>query len=62
MKAEELVFVLDIGTRSVIGLVGKAHDGMLEVLCVESAEHSSRAVVDGQIEDIAQSAIFAGSV
>lgn len=62
MKAEELVFVLDIGTRSVIGLVGKAHDDMLEVLCVESAEHSSRAVVDGQIEDIEQTAKIAGKV
>lgn len=62
MKAEELIFVLDIGTRSVIGLVGKAHDDMLEVLCVESAEHSSRAVVDGQIEDIEQTAKVAGKV
>jgi len=35
---------------------------MLRVLCVESAEHSERAVVDGQIEDIEQTARIAGQV
>lgn len=62
MKEEELIFILDIGTRSVIGLVGKVDHDMLSVLCVESAEHSSRAVVDGQIEDIGQTARVAGKV
>ena len=62
MKTEDLLFVLDIGTRSVIGVVGKVRDGMLEVLCVESVEHSARAVVDGQIEDIEQTAKIARQV
>lgn len=62
MKAEELLFVLDIGTRSVIGVVGKVCNEMLEVLCVESEDHSARAVVDGQIEDIEQTAKVAGRV
>lgn len=62
MKAEDLIFILDIGTRSVIGLVGRMQEGMLEVLCVQSEEHSSRAVVDGQIEDIEQTARVAARV
>lgn len=62
MKSEELLFILDIGTRSVIGVIGREHGGTLEILSVESAEHSSRAVVDGQIEDIKQTALVAGQV
>lgn len=61
-KQGELIFALDIGTRSVIGLVGKIADGTLEILAVESEEHSERAVVDGQIEDIEQTAKIAGRV
>ena len=51
-QGKDLLFILDIGTRSVIGVAGRLEEGMLRVLCVESAEHSERAVVDGQIEDI----------
>ncbi len=62
MKGQELLFVLDIGTRSVIGVVGRVQEEMFEVLCVESVEHSARAVIDGQIEDIEQTAKVAGQV
>ena len=62
MKEEELLFVLDIGTRSVTGIVGRVRDGMLEIMGIESDEHSGRAVVDGQIEDIEQTAAIAGGV
>lgn len=62
MKENELIFVLDIGTRSVIGVVGRVKDGLLEVLRVETAEHSQRAVVDGQIQNIEQTARVAGQV
>ena len=62
MTAEGIIFILDIGTRSVIGIAGRAHEEMLEILCVESAEHSSRAVVDGQIEDIEKTAKIAAKV
>lgn len=62
MKKDELLFVLDIGTRSVIGIVGRAHDGVLEILQVESEEYSGRAVVDGQIEDIEKTAKVAAAV
>lgn len=59
---KDLLFILDIGTRSVIGVAGRVVDGLLQVLCVEQLEHSERAVVDGQIEDIEQTARIAGIV
>ncbi len=61
-QGKDTLFILDIGTRSVIGVAGRLRGEMLEVLCVESAEHSQRAVVDGQIEDIEQTAKIAGMV
>lgn len=61
-QGKELLFILDIGTRSVIGVAGRLRGEMLEVLCVESQEHSQRAVVDGQIQDIEQTAKVAGIV
>lgn len=59
---KDLLFILDIGTRSVIGVAGRMQDGLLQVLCVDQMEHSERAVVDGQIEDIEQTAKVAGQV
>ena len=50
----DLIFALDIGTRSIIGLVGAVRDEKLQVLAIEKEEHSRRAMIDGQIEDIEQ--------
>ena len=61
-QGKDLLFILDIGTRSVIGVAGRLQGEMLKVLCVESEEHSQRAVVDGQIQDIEQTAKIAGVV
>ena len=36
-QGKDLLFILDIGTRSVIGVAGRLEEGMLRVLCVESA-------------------------
>lgn len=49
---QELIFALDIGTRSVIGVVGYAEKNGLHVLAVERQDHGTRAMVDGQIQDI----------
>ena len=49
---QELVFALDIGTRSIIGVAGRVADDRLEVLAIEKEEHGKRAMLDGQIEDI----------
>ncbi|NDO46431.1 hypothetical protein FMM67_06150 [Clostridium sp. ASF356] len=46
------IFALDIGTRSVVGIVG-VHDGnIFHVLDYEQAFHQERAMRDGQIENI----------
>jgi len=58
----DLIFALDIGTRSVIGVVGVPENGLLRVLAVEELQHTHRAVIDGQIEDIGQTAIVAQAV
>ena len=58
----DLIFALDIGTRSIIGLVGAVRDEKLQVLAIEKEEHSRRAMIDGQIEDIEQVAKVARHV
>ena len=59
---DEQIFALDIGTRSVIGLVGRIKADRLEIEAVASEEHQNRAVVDGQIEDIRETARIAQKV
>lgn len=49
---DNLIFALDIGTRSVVGVVAENINNTLKVSKVESVFHSQRAMVDGQIEDI----------
>lgn len=53
-QSQNEVFALDIGTRSIVGAVGKAEDGRFHVLDIEKEEHGKRAMLDGQIEDIDQ--------
>ena len=53
-QRQDLIFALDIGTRSIIGMVGRAEDDRVHILAVERLEHSKRAMIDGQIEDIVQ--------
>lgn len=49
---DELIFALDIGTRSIVGVVGKPVGNKIKVLAVEMAEHDNRTMLDGQIDDI----------
>lgn len=51
---KDLTFALDIGTRSVVGIVGESRGEMFHVLHMAREEHSKRAMLDGQIEDIDQ--------
>lgn len=57
-----LIFALDIGTRSVIGVVGTQEGDIVKIQHVAAVEHVRRAVVDGQIEDIEQTARVAALV
>lgn len=51
-KQGQLVFGLDIGTRSIVGTVGYLNGGKFHVLAQRSKEHETRAMLDGQIHDI----------
>lgn len=53
-QEKDLIYALDIGTRSVVGVVGKPAGDRFEVLDIEIAEHGKRAMMDGQIDDIRQ--------
>ncbi|KJR96173.1 MAG: hypothetical protein VR68_15295 [Peptococcaceae bacterium BRH_c4a] len=52
LKEENTIFALDIGTRSVIGIVVGVEGTRLKILAQSVTEHESRAVFDGQIHDI----------
>lgn len=48
----QLVFGLDIGTRSIVGTVGYRTGGKFHVITQSIREHRTRAMLDGQIHDI----------
>ena len=41
-QEQDMIFALDIGTRSIVGVVGRPVGGRLKVLDIEMAEHGSR--------------------
>jgi len=49
---KDIIFALDIGTRSIIGSVGIIKDKKFQVVCEKYLEHEERAMIDGQIHDI----------
>lgn len=51
---KSIVFGLDIGTRSIVGTVGYKDDKTFHVLAQCVKEHETRAMLDGQIHDIAE--------
>lgn len=54
-KDQEVVYGLDIGTRSVVGTVGyKDARNRFQVVAQEECFHDTRAMLDGQIHDIAR--------
>ncbi len=50
----DLVFALDIGTRTVVGVIGEYIDDKFYLQDYVSVPHTKRAMVDGQVEDIKQ--------
>lgn len=52
MHEENLVFGLDIGTRSIVGTVGYMDGDRFVVVAQYSKEHQTRSMLDGQIHDI----------
>jgi len=49
---DELIFALDIGTRTVIGIVGLQEGEDFKIIAIEIFEHKRRVMFDGQIHDI----------
>lgn len=49
---QHLVFGLDIGTRSIVGTVGYLENDVFHAVAQCVKEHTSRAMIDGQIHDI----------
>jgi len=61
-NTEDLIFALDIGTRTVVGIVGVYEKEYFKVIAAEVYEHKSRAMLDGQIHDINKVAEVIGEV
>lgn len=51
---KERIFALDIGTRSVIGIVAEIDGDTMHVIATDRMEHKTRAMLDGQIHDVPQ--------
>ncbi len=58
----EIFFSLDIGTRTVVGVVGEKREDDFHVIDCVSVPHNKRAMTDGQIEDIDEVAKIASKV
>ncbi|MCM1334447.1 MAG: rod shape-determining protein, partial [Eubacterium sp.] len=56
------VFALDIGTRTVVGIIGEYIDDKFRLTGYVSVPHTKRAMVDGQVEDIKQTAKIVAQV
>ena len=57
-----MVFSLDIGTRSIIGMVGVVVEDKVKIIAIEKEEHNERAMIDGQIENIEKVSALAKKV
>lgn len=49
---EQYIFALDIGTRSVVGVIAEEIDKQLTIIASDVEEHENRSMMDGQIHDI----------
>ncbi|GAA0721791.1 cell division protein FtsA [Clostridium malenominatum] len=52
INPKDVIFALDIGTKSVLGVIGVAKDKKLYIIDEVYVEHEERAMIDGQIQDI----------
>ena len=52
MTNTDRIFALDIGTRSVVGIILEKDGNIFKVIDILSLEHTERAMLDGQIHDI----------
>ncbi|HJV17211.1 MAG TPA: cell division protein FtsA [Bacillales bacterium] len=52
MSESKYIFALDIGTRSVVGIILEKTNETFHIVDILSKEHSERSMLDGQIHDI----------
>lgn len=52
LNLQDKLFALDIGTRSVVGIILEKNDTTYNVTDILSIEHTERAMLDGQIHDV----------
>jgi cell division protein FtsA len=52
LEEQSSIFALDIGTRSVVGLIIQEKNHTYEIIDLLSIEHTERSMVDGQIHDV----------
>ncbi|MFT8322361.1 MAG: cell division protein FtsA [Bacillus sp. (in: firmicutes)] len=52
MQNKEKLFALDIGTRSVVGIILEKENENYHVVEILAQEHTERAMLDGQIHDV----------
>ncbi len=50
--AQNYIYALDIGTRSVIGMLALPEGDKVRIVALEKEQHAARTMTDGQIEDI----------
>lgn len=48
----DIIFALDIGTRTIVGVLAKKTQTGCEIIDIETVAHEKRCMNDGQIEDI----------
>ncbi|WMJ78625.1 MULTISPECIES: cell division FtsA domain-containing protein [unclassified Sedimentibacter] len=58
----DYIFSLDIGTRSVVGVVCDNEENTLKIRSIKSILHKQRSMVDGQIENIKEVSRVIGTV
>ena len=61
-QGNDMIFALDIGTRSIIGMIGIVEENKVHITAIEREEHAERAMIDGQIENIAKVSALAEKV
>lgn len=62
VKEDTFVFGLDIGTRNVVGIVGKMEDDGFHVIFEITKQHKTRAMLDGQIHNINRVALVISEI
>lgn len=61
-NTSDLVFALDIGTRSVVGVILELQNDSISIIDFEVAEHHERSMLDGQIHNVLEVAKVIGLV